>query len=162
MDEIKTIIEASLFVSARPLNIEELAKICGSGNLGLVRRCVEELSGEYGKRNSGIVIQKMGEEYVMRVKSDLEKTVMHLAPETEIPSPILKTLALIAYEQPIKQSDVVKERGNKTYRYIRFLREQGLVECKKCGRTKILTVTPKFRDYFHVEDMKKFMEKDNI
>jgi segregation and condensation protein B len=157
MNEIKSMIEAALFVSGRSLDVEELAKVCGSGNLGLIRRCVEELSGEYEGRDSGILIQKNGEGYVMRVKGDLEKKIMHLVPETDIPSPALKTLALIAYEQPIKQSDIVRERGNKVYKYIKFLREQGLVEGRKCGRTRVLTVTPKFRDYFHIEDLKNFV-----
>jgi len=162
MNEIKPLIEAALFVSGRPLNIEELAKICGSGNLGLIHSCVEELSKGYENRNSGVVIQKTEEGYIMRVKRDLEGKIMHLIPETEIPSPILKTLALIAYEQPIKQSEIVKERGNRAYRYIRFLRERGLIEGKKCGRTRVLTVTPKFRDYFRIEDLKEFVKKGDI
>jgi len=162
MNEIKSLIEAALFVSGRPLNVGELAKTCRSGNLGLIHSYVEELSKEYENRNSGIVIQKTEEGYIMRVKRDLEERLMHLIPETDIPPPILKTLALIAYEQPIKQSEVVKERGNRAYSYIRFLRERGLVEGKKCGRTRVLTVTPKFRDYFRIEDMKNLVKKGDI
>ncbi len=162
MNESKQIIEAALFVSGKPLNVEELAKVCVSGNLGLIRRCVEELAKEYENRTSSIVIQKTDDGYIMRVKGDLERKLMHLIPETDIPAPILKILALIAYEQPIKQSDVIKERGNRAYKYIRFLRKQGLVEGKRCGRTRILTITPKFRDYFHIEDLKGFVKKSNI
>jgi segregation and condensation protein B len=162
MSENKRIIEAALFVAGKPLKIDELAKVCVSGNLGLIRNCVEELVREYDDGGSGIAIQKIEEGYVMRVRDDLEGKLMHLVPETEIQAPVLKILALIAYEQPIKQSDVVKERGNKAYKYIKFLREQGFVEGKRCGRTRMLNVTPKFKDYFHIEDLKEFVEKGDI
>lgn len=158
MNELKPLIEAALFASGRALNVEELAKTCGSGNIGLIRRSVEELSEEYLGRNSGLVINRTDDGYLMQVKNDLEKRVIHLVPETDIPAPVLKTLALIAYEQPVKQSDIVKERGNKVYSYIKFLRQQGLVEGRREGRTRILSVTPKFRDYFHIEDLKGFLE----
>ncbi|RLI95347.1 MAG: SMC-Scp complex subunit ScpB [Candidatus Altiarchaeales archaeon] len=157
--EIKELIEAALFASGRSMSIEELAKICGSGNLGVVRRCADELVNEYRERKSGIEIQKDGSSYIMKVRNDLEGCVIHLIPETEIPAPILKTLALIAYEQPIKQSDLARERGNRIYEYVRFLVKMGLVERKRCGRTRILTVTPKFREYFQIKDMDEFIER---
>ncbi len=79
---------------------------------------------------------------------------MHLAPEADIPPAMLKTLAIIAYKQPVTQSKLVKERGNRIYAYVKKLREHELIEAKKKGRTKILTVTPKFREYFQIQDVK--------
>jgi segregation and condensation protein B len=159
MNDLKSLIEAALFASGRALDVEELAKTCGSGNVGLIRRSVEELSREYEDRNSGLFIRMTEDGYLMQVRPELEGKNNHLVPETDIPAPILKTLALIAYEQPVKQSKIVKERGNKVYSYIKFLRQQGLVEGKRDGRTRILSVTPKFRDYFHVDDLKGLLEK---
>ncbi len=159
MDEVKPLIEAALFASGKPLSVEDLARTCRSGSMGLIRRFVEELSGEYEKRDSGLVIKKTDDGYLMHVKPDLENRIIHLVPETDMPAPILKTLALIAYDQPVKQSDIVKQRGNKSYAYIKFLRQRNLVEGKKEGRTRILTVTSKFKDYFHIEDLNKFIEK---
>jgi len=164
MEEIKALIEAALFASGRQLSIEEIAKICGSGNIGLVRRSADELIEEYDERNSAIEIQKVDNKYVMRVRKEFEGKVMHLIPETEIPAPVLKTLALIAYEQPIKQSDLVKERGNNVYKYVRFLRRQGFVESKRSGRTRVLSVTPKFKEYFQIKDtkdLKKFIKENS-
>jgi len=164
LEEIKTLIEAALFASGRQLSIEELAKICGSGNIGVVRRSADQLLKKYEDRNSAIEIQKIDNKYVMRVRKEFEGKVMHLIPETEIPAPVLKTLAFIAYEQPIKQSDLVRERGNNVYKYIRFLRRQGFVEAKRAGRTRILTVTSKFKEYFQIKDtrdLKKFIKENS-
>ncbi|RLI94340.1 MAG: hypothetical protein DRO90_02190, partial [Candidatus Altiarchaeales archaeon] len=49
--------------------------------------------------------------------------------------------------------------GNRIYEYVRFLVKMGLVERKRCGRTRILTVTPKFREYFQIKDMDEFIER---
>jgi segregation and condensation protein B len=159
MDDSKALIEAALFSAGRPLSVEDLARVCGSGNIGFVRRSVDELVEEYGARTGGLLIKKTDDGYVMGVRAELEAKVMHLVPDTEIPAPVLKTLALIAYEQPIKQSTVIKERGNKAYAYIKFLRQQGLIEARKEGRSRFLSVTPKFKEYFHIEELKKFIEK---
>ena len=158
MSEFKQLIEAGLFVSGRTLGIKDLTEICRSGNMGTIRRVMEELMNEYSERNSAIEIYKSDDRYGMRVKGDLEKKVMHLVPETDMSPAVLKTLALIAYEQPIKQSDIIKARGNKAYRYIRKLKEEEFIESRKSGRTKVLSTTPRFREYFQIEDLRDLVK----
>ncbi len=160
MDETKQIIEAALFAAGRALSLEDLARTCGSGSMGLVRKKVEELAKEYANRDSAVRITNSEEGYLMQLMQGVEKKIIHLVPETEIPTPILRTLAVIAYEQPIKQSELVNERGNKTYAYIRFLKDKGLIESQREGRTKILTVTTKFKTYFHIVDLKSLVKKE--
>ncbi|MBN2251746.1 MAG: SMC-Scp complex subunit ScpB [Candidatus Altiarchaeota archaeon] len=157
---VRPLIEAALFISGRSLSVEDIAKICNSGNIGDVRKTLEDLRGEYLGRNSGLEISESGGMYAMRVRRDLEEGIMHLAPETDMPPAVLKTLALIAYEQPITQSSVVKQRGNGAYRYIKRLKEQELIETHKSGRTKIITVTGKFRDYFQIQDLKNIVKDE--
>lgn len=159
-DEFRPLIEAALFVSGRALSVEELAKICNSGSIGLIRKTLGDLQREYLDRNSGLEINEFNGEYGMRVKREFEGELMHLVPETDMQPAVLKTLALIAYEQPIKQSVVVKERGNKVYQYIKKLKEQELIETKRSGRTKILTTTPKFRDYFQIQDLRELVKEE--
>ena len=38
MDEVKALIEAALFSAGRMLRVEDLARVCVSGNLGQIRR----------------------------------------------------------------------------------------------------------------------------
>jgi len=157
---MKRVIEAALFMATRPLSLEELSKICNSGNIGLIRKCVEELKEEYAKRNSGIEILKLENgSYKMKVITELEPQVANLAPMPEISSAILKTLALIAYEQPITQSRIVKERGNRAYKYIKTLLKEEFISAEKYKRTKILRTTPKFKEYFQIKDLKEELKK---
>jgi len=61
-----------------------------------------------------------------------------------------ETLAIIAYKQPMKQSVLVKIRGNKSYDHIKRFTELGLINKKKLGHTAELTLSEQFYDYFHV------------
>ena len=61
-----------------------------------------------------------------------------------------ETLAIIAYKQPIKQSIVVKIRGNKAYDHIKKFIDIGLVVGKRVGHTKELRFSDEFFEYFHL------------
>jgi len=63
-----------------------------------------------------------------------------------------ETLAVIAYKQPLKQSVLIKIRGNKGYDHIRKFVELGLVIAKELGHTKELNLSEDFYDYFNVQN----------
>ena len=62
-----------------------------------------------------------------------------------------ETLAIIAYKQPIKQSVVIKIRGNKAYDHINNFAGRGLIVKRKEGHTAILTLSDSFYDYFNLD-----------
>ncbi|OYT55018.1 MAG: hypothetical protein B6U72_00750 [Candidatus Altiarchaeales archaeon ex4484_2] len=157
-DETKKLVEAALFIAGRPLSVEDIASACSSGNPGSIRQYLEELREEYLSRGTGIVVEEVSDGYRMTLEAGVERQILHLAPEKEISSAALKTLALIAHQQPVKQSDVVRIRGNRAYRYIKELREQDFIETKKHGRTLILSTTPRFSEYFNITDMGEVKE----
>jgi len=61
-----------------------------------------------------------------------------------------ETLAVIAYKQPVKQSVIIKIRGNKAYDHIKKFRDIGLVQAKKVGHTNELSLSDEFFEYFHI------------
>ena len=150
----KSLIEAALFVSSKGVSLKELAKVTGLED-SVVKDIVEQLQREYSQRDTGLLISKGEEGFLMRIKPELGEQVVHLVPEADLHKAVLKTLAFIAYEQPIKQSNLVKIRGNRVYNYIPRLVEMGFVEAKPEGRTKILSTTKKFHEYFKMDDVKK-------
>ena len=72
-----------------------------------------------------------------------------------------ETLAVIAYKQPVKQSIIIKIRGNKAYEHIKKFIENGLVIGKKMGHTKELKLSNDFFEYFHLKD-KELKEKKEV
>lgn len=150
----KSLIEAALFVAGKGMSIEELKKLTGL-EASVVKDILEQIQREYSQRDSGMLIDKSEKGYLMRVKPEFEEKILPLIPEADLPKSMLKTLALIAYEQPIKQSNVVKLRGNRVYSYLHRLTELGFLKAKPDGRTKLLTTTDKFKEYFKLHDLKK-------
>jgi segregation and condensation protein B len=63
-----------------------------------------------------------------------------------------ETLALVAYKQPMKQSVLIKIRGNKAYDHVKKFADLNLIKKKKSGHTNILTLSDEFYDYFNVSE----------
>jgi segregation and condensation protein B len=145
----KAVIEAALFASGKILSIRELSELSDMTE-GDVLLLAQELATEYSLRGSGLEILSLGDGYVMQVRAALVHKVMSVAPR-EIDAPLIRTLAIIAYKQPIKQSVLAEIRGNKSYEHVRELERMGLIGCSKQGRTKIITTTSAFADYFGMD-----------
>lgn len=157
----KALLEAALFVSDTPLTVERMANIVGIGSEQEVRQLVDEIKRDLDSANRGIELIQTPEGYELRVKQPYREHVAKLAPLSDLSDGMLRTLAIIAIRQPIKQSLIVKYQGNKTYGYINDLEAKGLVKTEKFGRTKIVTTTTGFERYFgkSSEDIKKMLNK---
>jgi segregation and condensation protein B len=155
------VVEAALFVSGGNITAERLAKICNL-DLKRVREVADDLVREYTSRDGGVEVTKSGKAYGMRVNPAYEENVTPLIPETDMPKAMLKTLAMIAYEQPVKQSYIVKLRGNRVYDYMKRLQELEFIERKDDGHTKILSTTAKFNKYFRINDSKELVKNTAV
>lgn len=146
--EKEKIIEAALFMSPKPLSLDELNTIAKVSSrvetLGMIR----ELMSFYNTRKSALEIVELPVGYQMRVKEEYEDEVQQFAQNSMFSRGVMKTLAFIAYKQPITQSVVVKYRNNKAYDHLKLLLEQGFIKKEPRGRTFVLTTTTKFIEYF--------------
>jgi segregation and condensation protein B len=143
------IVEAALFSAGKPLSIEEIAT---QTNLSpeAVKEACKELSKEYDGRDTVLEVGKAGAKWAMQVRPQASEPATKFAPP-EIPSKLLKTLALIAYHQPMKQSELVDMIGTKVYDHVPELVERGLVKAREEGVTKILVTTALFPEYFGLD-----------
>lgn len=143
----KRIIEAALFTSPGDVGVKELAKIINS-NVAETRVLVNELIHEYEAKDTALEIMSGSEGIRMGVKEKYEDDVGHMAASPELHKGIMKTLAYIAYKQPVKQSEVINFRNSKAYEHIKLLKEKGFIKKNKKGITYIISTTAKFREYF--------------
>lgn len=157
MTDQKKLIEAALFISSGPLTLNELGKITGIGSLGFVKDLLEELQKEYESR--GVEILNTPQGFVMSVRKEYLGKVSHLTPHSDLPEGSKRTLSLILYKEPARQSEIISMQGNKAYSYIKDLEKRGFLRSEKSGRTRLLTVTPEFEKYFG-EDKEKI--KDSL
>lgn len=153
--EKEKIIEAALFMSPKPLSIDEIKSIAGTDSRIETKALIEELIHFYSNRKTALEIVELAVGYQMRVKEEYEDEVSHLATDSLFNKGVMKTLALIAYKQPIEQSLVVKYRNNKAYDHLKVLFENGFIRKEPKGRTYILSTTTKFIEYFGKDFSKK-------
>ncbi|MDL5503121.1 MAG: SMC-Scp complex subunit ScpB, partial [Candidatus Methanoperedens sp.] len=139
----KEILEAALFASGEPLHIGQLKNLVREKN---VRELLQQLAGEYTARDSAIEIKEMGDRFIMQVKPEFADRVRSIAPK-ELRSPVLRTLAMIAYHQPITVAELVDRRGPAIYDHVRELEESGFISAIQQGRTRLLATTQRFAEY---------------
>lgn len=157
MSELKKQVEAILFASGKKVAYEELARICNV-EISEIKNVLKELKEDFEKSDSALLLTEETDGWKLTVREKYLPTVQKLLPETELSKTILETLAVIAWKHPCMQSDVIKIRTNKAYDHIKELEELGFITKEKKGRSYLLKVTNKFREYFELpghEDIKK-------
>ena len=155
-------VEAALFSAGRPLDPTETAEATGlSRNKAL--GALDALVEIYKSREGALEVLKLGTKYALQLKSEAIEFGRRLAPQ-EIPSYLLRTLALIAHEQPMMQKELKYKLGDKVYEHVSELEELGMIQRERKGRSFELTVTSAFLEYFGIEaenqtEMKAYLEK---
>lgn len=141
-------VEASLFIAGRFMTLKELVTLTDINPI-LLRRILENLEDKY--KDSALEIIRKNDMWKMDVSEGYTWLVNKLATgSAEFSKAEQETLAIIAYKQPIKQSVLVKIRGNKAYDHIKNFMERGLITRKKLGHTWELNVSDNFYDYFQL------------
>lgn len=155
--ELKKEIEAILYAT-QGMRVVDLVDKTESSE-ALVLEALNDLEDEYKKRDTGLLLFKEGDLWKIKVKQEHIPLVRDLIPK-EYPKSLLETLAVIAFNQPILQSEVIKIRGNKAYDHVKSLCEKEFVKTRKKGRTNELLLGNKFFEYFNMgeEEVKKAIE----
>ena len=147
--------EAALFMSPNALAIEDLMAIVGSEKYTEVKHSMLDFLKEFNEKNTALEILQIDDAFKMQVKSHLEPLVAGFAAKSLFHQGIMKTLALIAFKQPIMQNAVIKYRNNKAYDHISRLVEEGFVAREQKGRSFVLRTTKKFLEHFGKESIKQ-------
>lgn len=144
------LVEAALFTAGRPVSVEELVIATGLDDKA-VKRAVKALEMEYEEKGdaTALEVRQAGDKWAMQLRAAFVEHAKTLA-EMEIPKKLLKTLALIAFHQPLLQSDLVDMIGTKTYEHVHELEERGLVRTRPEGVSKRLVTSPSFPEYFGI------------
>ena len=150
----KNKIEALLFSSGRKMNIEEISELTGIRNYDVIKQAINELKREYEERGSSVMLFESRDGWKLTVKEHYLPVVQKIVTQTELYKPLMETLAVIAWKYPVLQADVIKIRHNKAYDHMRILEEMGFVTRVKFGRTRKITLTDKFFEYFDLPQEK--------
>ena len=162
------LVESVLFSASKPVSIDEIKEATGL-TTKKVTDAIDILIENYNikrKNDTSIEVIQAGNKFIMQVKKKFfEQSTMVAKPE--IQSHHLKTLALIAFHQPVKQSNLRRMIGPKIYDHVDDLSAMRLIYAKKHGSTEMLTTTKLFPEYFGIdstkpEEIREFLAKKVI
>ncbi len=112
-----------------------------------------KLQEKYDAQDSAIEILEKNNMWKMDVRPSYHHIINKLAGgKSEFSKAEQETLGIIAYKQPIKQSVIIKIRGNKAYDHIKKFADTGLIKKKKAGHTHELSLSDDFYDYFTFQE----------
>lgn len=143
------IVEAALFSAGKPMLEEEIAQAARL-ELDAVKQALRDLQKEYAQRDGALEVGRAGAKWAMQIRTEFAERAKHLA-AMEIPPKVLRTLALIAFHQPIKQSGLKDMVGSVVYEHVHELHERGMIAARQDGITKSLTTTDRFLEYFGID-----------
>jgi len=148
--DYKKLIEAALFMSPSALGTQDLCNITGMASFGHVEELVKKLVAEYKERNGAMEIIEIDKKYMFSLREPYASRVSRFASGPDIGKGSLRILAYVSKNNNVMQSELVKLFGESTYEHMKELVEKGFVERKKQGRSRRISVTNKFKEYFNV------------
>ena len=149
MDEFVRAVEATLFASAVPLTVEELAEHVGEGDLEVA---LGKLSAEYEGR--GIELVERGGRWHVQTAPDLAHLLRRAREEPRrLSRAATETLAIIAYHEPVSRAEIEAIRGVQISKgTLDVLMEAGWVRTAGRrdgpGRPLLYATTPDFLTHF--------------
>jgi len=144
-----TLLEAALYVAGRPLDLKTLCSVLHTRSVAKVKNLAKLLSEEYKARGTALEVLELADErFVLQLKAEYTPQVRRLAIRPLLSAGPLKTLAYIAFRQPISQAHVIAVRGSHAYGHVKQLEELGLIVKERVKRSSMIKTTEFFADYF--------------
>lgn len=147
--ELKKKVEAILFSAGKYVSVKDIAKFAGrSVTEEQVLEALKELENDFKSSDSSMMILNERDMWKLTVRDAYMGVARKIVTQTDMSKTVMETLAVIAFKAPALQSNVIKVRTNKAYDHIRELEERGYITRKPEGRSKRISLTQKFFDYF--------------
>jgi segregation and condensation protein B len=168
-DNTKAVIEALLFVSEKPLTIEQIKSVLDNLDTAQINKILEELKAEYENSNRGVRIAQVAGGFQMVTPPNLATFLKKLYKQRNadrVSKPGLETLAIIAYKQPITRHEIESIRNVNIDGVIKSLLDRDLIRVtgrkKAPGRPKVYGTTRQFLEYFGLKSLEELPKTEDL
>jgi len=168
IQQYKSAIEAILFVSEKPVVLDQLKDVFPELKPSQIHDLIKQLQEEYVNRDCGMVIVEIAGGFQMLSNSHAAPYIREFyktKTKEKLSRPALESLAIIAYKQPVGRAEVEVIRGVNSDGTIAHLLNKGLIKItgrkEVPGRPFLYGTTKEFLEYFglkSLEDMPKMEE----
>ena len=166
---LRSVLEAMIFSSDRPLPPEQLRKVLDTIETTEIRKAIEELKREYEIAGRGIRIVEVAGGFQMVTAPDYASFLKKLYRQRRLErlsKPGLETLAIIAYKQPITKTEIEELRSVNVDGVIQHLLGKGLVSIvgrkQAQGRPYVFGTTRYFLEYFGLKSLDELPKMEDF
>ncbi len=158
-ERLKSILASLLFAAGEPVSLARLAAVFDDIPRATVQKALAAMAAQYSAENRGIVIDEVAGGYQMRTPRDHASYVRKLlaARPPRRSRPLMETVAIIAYRQPITRPEIEQLRGVDTGGVLETLLERRLVKIAgrkdAPGRPMLYETTDEFLELFGLKDL---------
>ncbi|TCO79825.1 SMC-Scp complex subunit ScpB [Marinisporobacter balticus] len=159
--EVKSIIEAMLFVWGDPLNIKSIADILNLPS-AFIRKSLMDLKKEYEIEDRGIQIIEVNNSFQLCTNNKHFEYIQNLCKPVQnkgLTQAALEVLVIIAYNQPITRPGIESIRGVKSDKAINTLIEKELIiekgRLERTGRPILYGTTDTFLKSFGLNSLEE-------
>lgn len=159
-------LEAALLIAEGAVPARKLAQVARLIDTREVQQFVQVLNDSYDRTRSAFRIEQTAVGYMMMTRAALSPWLDRLhnrQAEMKLSSPMMETLTIIAYQQPVTRADVEAIRGVQAAEMIRQLMDRSLVriggEDDSLGRPFLYLTTREFLSLFglyRLEDLPNY------
>jgi len=167
-ERLKAIIESLLFAAAEPVGLTQLANALDNVPREAIRAALSELTADYAASMRGIVLEEIAGGYQLRTPKEHAFYVRRLlaAKPPRLSRPLLETLAIIAYRQPITRPEIEQLRGVDTGGVLDTLLERSLIRIagrkEAPGRPLMYATAPEFLELFGLKDLESLPDLEEF
>ena len=158
--ELKNSIEALLFVSGDGLSARDISDGLKEPTRR-VKDTLQQLVEDYTHKSGGIQIEYKSGKYRFKTSPSVFTNIQDFLKEKKqetLSKTMLEVLAIVAYKQPITQSEVDDLRGVKSRSLVTSLSYKKLIKSigqkETPGRPTLYGTTREFLDYFSLKSLK--------
>jgi len=137
-----------LLANRKPQSIRKIAHFLNI-SCDKAKKIIKQLNTEY-VANHCFEIKCTNRKYAIIIRQPFSSAVSKITP-AELTNNIKKLLIQIAQGKTTRQSNIVKQHGEKTYEIVKQLVEKGLILKQRDGNSYTLKPSEKFKQMFGVE-----------
>jgi segregation and condensation protein B len=158
-ERLKAILESLLFAAGGPVTLAQLVTVLETVPRDTIRLALADLASAYMANGRGLVLEEVANGYQLRTAKEHAFYVRKLlaAKPPRLSRPLLETLAIVAYRQPVTRPEVEQLRGVDCGGVIDTLLERRLIKIggrkEAPGRPLVYATTPEFLEVFSLKDI---------
>src|SRR5271167_1011922 len=158
-ERLKAILESLLFAAGGPVAMAQFVSVLDPIPRDTIRLALADLASAYSASGRGIVLEEVANGYQLRTAKEHAFYVRKLlaAKPPRLSRPLLETLAIIAYRQPVTRPEIEQLRGVDCGGVIDTLLERRLVKIagrkEAPGRPIMYETTAEFLELFGLKDL---------